>query len=305
VRGHHPHVPFPMKPTPHFGGSATQACGDAEEWAESQTVVATRHGKPAICRRRRDQPCAVVGVASVPPDFPHPLWPQYIDAVIYWLKRKYGECLKSVIEHTDESQRHLHFWVVPRLGAQFSSIHQGVQAREKLPKTASQDRRKAAFGEAMRQYQDEFFAVVSKRFGLLRTSVRGQRFTRAGFKLWKACRDSAAKLNQKLEAEAAVRAISDARDRARYASRIRANQDLLERQAAARAEALQSAIKAESGRLRTLPNEVAVGGETTASNEQSLTMMPKPACECPVSGADSRASTPYEVMRRPSRPRPM
>ena len=44
------------------------------------------------------------------------------------LKTKYGDNLKSVVEHTDEAYPHLHFYVVPKLGDRFDSVHDGYRA---------------------------------------------------------------------------------------------------------------------------------------------------------------------------------
>ena len=44
------------------------------------------------------------------------------------LAEKYGDKLKSVIEHTDETNPHFHFYIVQDVGEVFDLVHDGKKA---------------------------------------------------------------------------------------------------------------------------------------------------------------------------------
>lgn len=106
-------------------------------------------------------------------------WPAYRDEAIEWLKKKYGDNLKSVVEHTDEPYPHIHFYVVPKKGEKFDSIHEGYAAMNAVPKESPRIDRKTAFGVAMTAWQDEVYLAFGLKYGLARTGPRRQRLTRA------------------------------------------------------------------------------------------------------------------------------
>ena len=87
--------------------------------------------------------------------------------------------LESVVEHTDEPYPHIHFYVVPKKGEKFDSIHEGYAAMNAVPKESPRIDRKTAFGVAMQSWQDEVYLAFGLKFGLARTGPRRQRLTRA------------------------------------------------------------------------------------------------------------------------------
>lgn len=181
--GHCDHIKLPMPPNIVFGVSPLVAAKVAEAWSRRQTATFFHKPSHAVISRkfRRDKPCAVVGVISVPPEWTSgEMWTNFCQASMAWLGSKYGlERLLSVVEHTDEHCLHLHFWAVPRVDETFSTIHQGVKAVEDVGSNATRGVREAAYKKAMSSLQDEFHERVGKFFGLERLSVGRHRYTRA------------------------------------------------------------------------------------------------------------------------------
>lgn len=179
------HVADPKKPIILFGESFREAGEEAKKWAESMKD-ARGHAY------RKDGLCMVAGVVSVPEDCKD--WDSYKRDAVEWLQKKYGECLKSVIEHTDESHRHFHFAVVPKLGERFETIHQGYAAqrgadpkrgdRKRTAEVKADGRRQGihAYQTAMRDYQKEFYESVSMKHGLTKIGPGRRRLSRAEWK---------------------------------------------------------------------------------------------------------------------------
>lgn len=179
------HIEEPEPPVILYGKSFKEAGEEAKKWAESMTD--TRGHK-----YRKDGLCLVAGVISAPEDLKN--WDKYKKDSIKWLKKKYGDCLKSVIEHTDESHQHIHFAVVPKGSQMFETIHQGYAAqrgadpkrgdRKRLAEEKALGRRQGihAYQTAMREYQDEFYEAVSKRHGLTRIGPARRRLSRGEWK---------------------------------------------------------------------------------------------------------------------------
>lgn len=169
-----PHIETPQPPILRFGVLPSEVVKEAEEWAKTAT--------DAIGRKLRiDGMCMAAGVVSFPAERIDE-WPAYRDEAIEWLKTKYGEQLKSVVEHTDEPYPHMHFYVVPKKGEKFDSIHEGYAAMNAVPKDAPRIDRKTAFGVAMTSWQNEIYQACGAKYGLARTGPRRGRLTRAQWK---------------------------------------------------------------------------------------------------------------------------
>lgn len=167
------HVENPSPPILRYGISADEAENSAEKWAETATDLRGH-------KLRKDGLCMVGGVISYPADGEN--WEKFRDESIRWLKNKYGNRLKSVVEHTDEPFRHFHFYVVPNVGDRFESIH-GGRAAAQMAKTEGglKGQQNAAYIEAMRLLQDEFSQKVAMRHGLTRLGPGRRRLTRAAW----------------------------------------------------------------------------------------------------------------------------
>jgi len=176
------HIKYPTLPKVIFGIQPVDAALRAEAWALKQTARVFH--KPTNCilvrKVRADSSCAAVGVLSVPPEWvADEQWVRFRESSVDWLMRKFHQDrLLSVVEHTDEHCLHLHFWVVPKMGERFSSVHQGVKALEDVGIKASRAVREAAYRKAMATLQDEFHEEVGQFFGLERLTLGRRRLTR-------------------------------------------------------------------------------------------------------------------------------
>ncbi len=169
--GAHPHVKDPKPPIQRFGVTPSEAVQQATAWAE-QAV------DPRGRKLRIDGLCLGAGVVSVPDNLPDELWPGYRDAMIGYLKTKHGDRLKSVVEHSDERHRHIHFYLVPLPGESFGAVHPGVAAaRASAARGERKGLQRLAFNQAMRAWQDEIH-TVSADFGLARLGPGRRRLPR-------------------------------------------------------------------------------------------------------------------------------
>ncbi|WP_336104415.1 plasmid recombination protein [Klebsiella pneumoniae] len=108
-------------------------------------------------------------------------WNQYKINVVEFLKEKYGENLAAVVEHTDEENPHLHFYIVPSIGQKLDELHDGKKAvlelKKKEPK-ALKGKQNKAYIEGMRNFQNDFYNKVSKNFGLTKIGPARSRVSR-------------------------------------------------------------------------------------------------------------------------------
>ncbi|MBX4774907.1 plasmid recombination protein, partial [Klebsiella oxytoca] len=93
------------------------------------------------------------------------IWEEYKKDAVEYLKKKYGKNLKCVIEHTDETNPHIHFYVVASPGENLNDFHDGKLAVSKLSKEEKKDQ-KTVYTKAMTKFQDDFYMKVSKKYGL-------------------------------------------------------------------------------------------------------------------------------------------
>lgn len=185
LSGNCDHVTNPQPPKILYGVSATKVAKMAAEWAENSKDST---GK----RLRKDGLCLVAGVISAPDDMSDKDWQALKKASYKWLKEKHGDRLKSIIEHTDEPFRHIHFYVIPRPGERFEDIHQGKKAAAEVKKivvkTDDKDdpeykknkkgAQNDAYKAAMEAFQTEFYHQVAMKNGLTRLGPGRRRLTR-------------------------------------------------------------------------------------------------------------------------------
>jgi hypothetical protein len=120
---------------------------------------------------------------------------------VAWLREQYGPRLRSIVEHTDEANPHLHFYAVPLPGERFEVLHPGRSAAaKKAQEGAKKGAQNAAYKAAMRGWQDDF-SNVAARFGLARLGPGKRRLTRGA---WKAEQEQARSLAQPVPAELAI-----------------------------------------------------------------------------------------------------
>lgn len=172
-----PHVEQPQPPTYLYGEPLEALEATCEAWAGTMTDSKGR-------KLRKDALCLAAGVVSAPHDIEPEAWASFKAGALDWLKAKYGDDLRTVIEHTDESHPHLHFYCVPQPGQRFESVHQGKAAAAAVKaEGGAKGLQNQAYKAAMRAFQDEFFDRVGIEHGFTRLGPGKRRLTREEWKL--------------------------------------------------------------------------------------------------------------------------
>ena len=186
------HVEHPQEPTVLFGVDAYAAADMAQKWAETSVDASGR-------KLRKDGSCLLAGVISFPEGRTEEDWKAFRDDSIKYLKDKYGENLKSVIEHRDESNLHIHFYSVPKLGQKFDEIHDGkkaiLEAKKENSKLLKGEQNKV-YIEAMKEFQEDFYNKVAINHGMTKTGPKRERLTREE---WKARKEYALKQSEEIK----------------------------------------------------------------------------------------------------------
>ncbi len=167
------HIDNPQAPIVLLG-DLDKVQEEAIQWAEEATDAQGR-------KLRKDAHCLLAGVISLSRS-EEENWEQFKAKAMDWLKEKYGDNLRCVVEHQDESHPHIHFYCVSKKGQSFDDLHEGKRAQKELKKKnpkATKQEQNIAFAEAMRATQDDFSNRVGQRFGLARLGPGRRRLTRA------------------------------------------------------------------------------------------------------------------------------
>lgn len=189
--GAHPHIDAPEAPTLLYGQPLTNIEPMAEQWAESVTDAVGR-------KIRKDGLCLLAGVISAPSDIKN--WDKFKNESVSYLQKKYGNCLKTVIEHTDESHPHLHFYVIPEHGKKFETVHEGRAASAQVKAAGGlKGEQNKAYKAAMREFQDEFYNAVGMQNGMTRIGPARRRLTREEWKLEQVQAENTAKTIKKID----------------------------------------------------------------------------------------------------------
>lgn len=133
---------------------------------EAEFKTTDKNGKEK--KLRKDACILLAGVVSLD-RADEEIWEEYKKSSIEYLKDKYGENLKCVVEHTDETNPHFHFYVVGNKNQDLNLLHDGKLAVSKLAKEDKKKLHQTAYTEAMIKFQDDFYVQVSNKFGLSRT----------------------------------------------------------------------------------------------------------------------------------------
>ena len=110
---------------------------------------------------------------------------------IEWLKSKYGDDLKTVVCHNDESYPHLHAYILPA-GDEMRAMdyHPGMIAKNAIVKRGDgKEQNKAgdrAYRQAMREWQDDYYENVGLACGLTRIGPGRRRLSKAAHNAEKA-----------------------------------------------------------------------------------------------------------------------
>ena len=105
-------------------GDLDQVEAEALAWSAQATDAQGR-------KLRKDAHCLLAGVISLPRSNEED-WPKFKAEALEWLKKKYGENLRCVIEHQDESHPHIHFYAVAKNGQSFDDLHEGVDRKREI-----------------------------------------------------------------------------------------------------------------------------------------------------------------------------
>jgi hypothetical protein len=188
------HVSAPLSPVVVYG-MEIEAVRELHDSTAAVAVINVDGGK--IRRIRKDQKTLHTVVAS------HPFRMDEIRAdpamraeaeqwerrTIAWLRDQYGDNLRSVIRHEDESHFHIHAYVVPTADAEMKAVkfHPGAMAKREIMGAAPLDgedskalgkRADAAYKNAMRAWQDSYHQAVAVPSGLTRLGPQRRRLTR-------------------------------------------------------------------------------------------------------------------------------
>lgn len=169
--GNHPHVKDPQRPVLLHGKPLELLESTCEEWASTMTDSKGR-------KLRKDALCLVAGVVSAPAEIGEG-WPSFRDESVTWLRKKYGDRLQTVVEHTDEDQPHIHFYVTPAPGQRFETVHEGRAASDVIKGPKTKASREIAYNAAMTRFQDDFSEAVALKHGMGRLGPGAPRVTRA------------------------------------------------------------------------------------------------------------------------------
>jgi hypothetical protein len=252
VPGARGHIPYPAEPDILFGISPVEAGREATARADAARDAKGR-------RLRKDGVALIAGVVS------YPMEKQAVDAmignkdyywfwqqtVVDWLQAVSGEHLRSVVEHCDERFYHLHFYCVPPLDEddrlRLDLVHPGRRAKaEQAALGASKREQDRAYRQAMRSFQDRFYAEVSRDFGHARVGPRRARLARQERLLQRETEEERQRLR-----EAAERQIAAAETKAREDAAERYGRRLAEIEASYHDEiARRCAAETEMARLR-------------------------------------------------------
>ncbi|MNZ44689.1 hypothetical protein D3C78_623220 [compost metagenome] len=191
------HVEAPRQPNYLLGGPVSAVVAEAEAWAATQR-------DPLGRKMRQDAPVMLAGVVTLPGDRLAD-WPSFRDDSITWLRAKYGDRLRCVVEHLDEAHPHIHFYAVPLPGESFDRLHEGRQAAaEAKAQGCLKGGQNAAYQAAMSGLQDVFWADVAQRHGLARIGPGRSRMTRSEWAAMQRAAEQVAELRRSADALPAV-----------------------------------------------------------------------------------------------------
>ena len=180
------HVKNPQKPNLVYGMPLEELRSLHDSRASAAKMTNSKGQTRGI---RKDQKTLLTVVLSHPGDDVKPgdciaSVDEWRDRSVTWLKEKYGEKLKTVVEHTDESHPHLHAYILPDDGQMLANkLHPGEVAKSAvvsrgcgIEKNRLGDK---AYRAAMREWQNDYFNNVGLACGLNRLGAGKRRLSRS------------------------------------------------------------------------------------------------------------------------------
>jgi hypothetical protein len=183
-----PHVQAPKAPELIYGDDPVKV------WEEAY-ALADQAVDSAGAKLKATALVILVGVASYPvprsvveqePD-ERARFKRWRENTIAWLREMFGPGLRVVVGHWDEPYPHIHFAVLPTLGAdrrlRIGEIHPGHGAAQRCKEARGSRRdQKQAYQQAMSAFQDDYHDDVIAEFGFARLGPARQRLDRDGWK---------------------------------------------------------------------------------------------------------------------------
>lgn len=185
VLGYCPHVKDPQPPTILFGQEPQHMLDELRQRLSTATtthVQRNKEGKEVQFTRaiRSDRQVLFSGVISIPRDWDtaNPAMAKAtLEDAVKELKRQYGDRLRSVLMHNDETNRHLHFYVYDD-NFDLSKICTATAAEIKVDpskKASTGTERRIARDKALVEFQDTWFNNVFSKYGFSRVGPRRSR----------------------------------------------------------------------------------------------------------------------------------
>lgn len=196
------HVPNPSPPVVVFGVDVANVEALHDAAADAARIV-PKAGTPR--KLRQDHKTLHTVIASHPYTMEEvradPAKRAEVEAwerrTIGWLRSQYGDDLKSVVRHEDESHYHIHAYVVPTDDPEMRALrhHPGVTAKRAAMATGPGDgedkkalskRADREYKAAMRAWQDSYHETVGVPCGLARLGPRRRNLPRGKWQMEKA-----------------------------------------------------------------------------------------------------------------------
>lgn len=213
------HVDDPQPPRILHGNARTFRAEHDAHVAARATTVRMKDGTTKSRAIRQDRHT----LASIVVSYPVPRAAITTDAArekyaawerrnLQWLRETYGDQLRVVLAHEDETYPHLHAWLLPDdPGADATTLHPGkvakrtVEAEAKASGLPPRDALKLAnraLKAAMTTWQDDYYRAVGAPAGLTRTGPKRRRLSREQWRAEKAAARVTATVVTEVQAEA-------------------------------------------------------------------------------------------------------
>jgi ribosomal protein L17 len=258
------HVTNPSPPIVVYGSTINEV-ETMHDAAAAVATTAVKGGKPR--KLRQDQKTLHTVIAS------HPFTMEDVRAdpakrreaeewekrTILWLRSQYGDDLKSVVRHEDESHFHIHAYIVPTDDPEMRALRHnpGVVAKRATMAAGPSEgedskvlskRADRAYKQAMREWQDAYHGAVGVPCGLARLGPQRRRLTREQWQAEqvqaKALRTTINRAREvKRKGEFMIAATKE--DAARMEAEVAAARAEADRQLAAAKAATEAALKAQ------------------------------------------------------------
>ena len=216
------HISSPQPPRLVYGVDIPMLRILHDQMIAGAATVATVKGKQLKRAIRKDRNTLMTVVSSYPvpvADLDNDetgetrrMYDRWVALNVGHFKEKYGNQLKTVIEHDDEEYPHVHAYILPdedpgvfadgmhpgrvaKAAAAVAAKSQGLSGREVTKVTNT------AYRKAMREWQGEYYGAVGAPCGLTRVGPRRARLSRAQ---WQADKANAVDLAKVIEGNEAT-----------------------------------------------------------------------------------------------------